>query len=48
LKALVIHDPEEDENGYSKWQAWDIFGKVGHMMHMGAKEPFHMTIRICV
>lgn len=39
-------NPIEDENGFSKWQAWNLFGSLGHLLKIGFQVPFEPTIRI--
>lgn len=36
----------EDENGYSSWQAWVLFSKLGHRLHIGFDSPFELDVLI--
>lgn len=38
--------PEEDADGWSKWQLWRLMTKFGPHMLAGAPNPFDITIRI--
>ena len=35
---------QADENGYTKFQAWDFIGIFGPEVHMGMRPYFEMTI----
>jgi len=37
---------EEDEEGWSKWQLWDLMNTFGHLLTLGRDVPFETTIRI--
>lgn len=36
--------PEEDD-GWSRWQLWDLMARLGHLNRMGFKGPFETTIK---
>jgi DNA-binding MarR family transcriptional regulator len=38
--------PEEDEDGWSKWQLWELMASFGAHICNGCKPPFELTIRI--
>lgn len=38
--------PDEDENGWSKWQLWELMQKFGHVMYNGGDIPFETEIEI--
>ena len=38
--------PEEDEDGWSKWQLWCLMSELGHECRNGGKVPFETGIRI--
>jgi repressor LexA len=38
--------PAEDDGGWSKWTAWDLFGQLGHLLFNGGDVPFEMEIHI--
>ena len=39
--------PKEDEEGWSKWQLWNLMNTFGHMLFLGSIEiPFDPTIKI--
>jgi DNA-binding MarR family transcriptional regulator len=38
--------PEEDADGWSKWQAWELMQRFGHMLYLGGKMPFDAEIEI--
>lgn len=40
--------PEEDAEGWSKWQLWDLMQQLGHRCFMGGPVPFYTTIQIQV
>lgn len=40
------HDPDEDKDGWSKWQGWDLMQTFGPHMGMGVDLPFELTIEI--
>jgi hypothetical protein len=44
LKASAYHAPEEDENGYSKWQLWCLMEEFGAHMRWGGELPFELEI----
>ncbi len=37
--------PEEDDDGWSKWQFHDIMSKLGKMLVIGMNAPFETVIR---
>ena len=40
-------EPQEDSEGWSKWQLWDIMHRFGNYMSVGFHEvPFKLTIKI--
>jgi repressor LexA len=38
--------PIEDEEGFSRWQAWDLFGTFGHMFKLTNPPPFNINIKL--
>ena len=38
--------PEEDENGWSEWQLWDLMNEFGKHVGLGSKLPFETEIEI--
>lgn len=38
--------PEEDSEGYSKWQMWDIMNKLGELLANGVEPAFLPIIKI--
>jgi hypothetical protein len=46
LKASAYHAPEEDENGYSKWQLWCLMEEFGAHMRWGGELPFELEIDV--
>ena len=38
--------PEEDVNGWSKWQLHTLFSNFGHMIYLGCDPPFETTIKL--
>ena len=40
------HPPAEDEDGWSKWQLWELMASFGAHMHNGCTVPFELNIRI--
>ena len=38
--------PEEDSEGWSEWQLWQLMGELGDELHMGCKMPFETEIEI--
>lgn len=38
--------PKEDENGWSKWQMWDLMSMFGDKMFNGCDVPFETEIEI--
>lgn len=38
--------PEEDEEGWSKWQLWELMKKFGPHITLGRRTPFETAIRI--
>ena len=44
---LGPYEPRKvDEDGFSKWQMWDLMHTFGHMVSLGSKVPFETTIII--
>ena len=39
--------PEEDNEGWSRWQLWHLMEKFGDVIYLGAVLPFEPTIDIC-
>ena len=37
---------EEDADGWSRWQLWDLMRMFGQHMYNGCQVPFETTIRI--
>lgn len=49
LRAVVkslrpYSEPEEDDQGYTKYQLWDLMSTFGHLMVMGCEPPFETDI----
>ena len=40
------HAPEEDADGWSRWQMWDLMQRVGWACGMGSGIPFETEIEI--
>lgn len=40
--------PEEDKDGWSKWQAWVLMQELGKYLSWGCKQPFEMTMKVLV
>lgn len=38
--------PEEDLDGWSKWQLWELMASFGEHMYNGCRPPFELNIRI--
>ena len=38
--------PKEDEDGWSKWQLWDLMSEFGKYISLGGRVPFETTIRL--
>ena len=38
--------PKEDEDGWSKWQLWDLMQTFGPHIHLGGINPFDTEIEI--
>lgn len=45
-KGFNYRPPEEDAEGWSKWQAWSLFQTFGPYMSLGMDPPFETDIRI--
>jgi hypothetical protein len=44
---LHDHTPKiEDDEGWSKWQMWDLMNRFGHLMSLGFTLPFETDIKI--
>lgn len=39
-------EPEEDEQGWSKWQLWELMRAFGPHLYNGCELPFETTIEI--
>ena len=39
--------PNEDENGWSTWQLWDLMATFGPGLRLGFETPFKTEIEIC-
>ncbi len=39
-------EPEEDAEGWSEWQMWELMKAFGPHLHLGCKQPFETTIVI--
>jgi hypothetical protein len=46
LEKFPYTSPEEDENGYVKFQLWSLMGKLGRFCYMGCVNPFDTVILI--
>jgi len=38
--------PEEDAQGFSKWQMWQLFADFGEHIYLGCNPPFETEIEI--
>ena len=38
--------PQEDKDGWSRWQAWSLMKDLGPHISMGMNPPFETTIRV--
>ena len=38
--------PDEDKDGWSRWQTWDLFSHFGCMLKLGSEHPFSMNVRL--
>ena len=45
-KRAPYYTPEEDEDGWSKWQLWDLMASFGEHIYNGCRPPFELNIRI--
>lgn len=36
----------DEVDGWSKWQAWDLMNRFGHMMMLGSRLPFYSEIQL--
>lgn len=43
---LPYRTPDESNNGWSRWQLWDLMASFGDGIHMGGRVPFETTIRL--
>jgi hypothetical protein len=43
---LTYRPPEEDAEGWSKWQLWSLMSLFGPCMHMGCDVPFETDMRL--
>ena len=48
LHSQRIKIPAEDQNGYSRWQLWELMNTLGPHLWNGAPVPFEPTIRLAV
>lgn len=46
-RPLVYVPPQEDAEGWSRWQAWDLFARLGPALGPGS-EPMHMGIELVI
>lgn len=44
----VYTPPIEDEDGWSKWQLWDLMAQLGRKCYNGCCVPFETEIRLDV
>lgn len=47
LGGVYYRPPVEDDQGWSKWQLWDLMSVFGHSISLGCELPFDTTIEIC-
>lgn len=40
--------PQEDKDGWSKWQCWELMERFGKHISLGRELPFETTIRVLV
>lgn len=38
--------PKTDDEGYSKFQLWDLMSRLGHLCKLGCRQPFETTIKL--
>lgn len=43
---VPYESPNEDSEGYSRWQLWDIMNKLGNLLGNGFEPPFMPIIKI--
>ena len=46
VKTAMYERPEEDEDGWSKWQLWELMSSFGEHIYNGCRPPFELNIRI--
>jgi len=46
VEKYPYEPPEEDANGWSKWQLWDLANQLGPRLFNGSPVPFMTTIQI--
>lgn len=44
--GFPYREPIEDDEGYSKWQMWDLMKQFGSHMYLGGMMPFDSKILI--
>lgn len=44
--GLDVPPVEEDSEGWSRWQLWDLMQEIGSACRMGPEPPFETTIRL--
>lgn len=45
-EAFPYRAPDEDADGWSKWQGWHLMREFGPWMRMGTEPPFELTVEI--
>ncbi len=48
LHSQKIKIPSEDQNGFSKWQLWELMNTFGPYLHNGETVPFETTIKLAL
>lgn len=46
VPAVGEYKPPKEEEGWSRWQLWDLMSKLGKHCIMGPPVPFETTIEI--
>lgn len=43
---MEYRQPDEDADGYSQWQLWDLMNRFGRHVYNGCEPPFETEIQI--
>jgi hypothetical protein len=46
LKETYFENIAEDDNGWSRWQLWELMLIFGKHLHMGLDNPFEIEIKL--